>query len=148
MSSKAKSVQAKEVNTSPSPFLHRKRKDVLGVNIVPLVDVLITLLFFFMMSFSFRNMRSLNVQLPQMETAGTSNAQRVTVTIDKSGGYFYNGKSMPAEQLLESLQLLGTLNPNQDLTVAADRDTKLSNVTFVMDSARKSKVENIHLQTL
>ena len=48
----------------------KRRRRKAEINIVPLVDVLVVLIFFFLVSMQFRNLTLLNLTLPKIETAG------------------------------------------------------------------------------
>ncbi|MCD8482887.1 MAG: biopolymer transporter ExbD [Verrucomicrobia bacterium] len=45
------------------------------VNIIPLVDVLVVLIFFFLISMQFRNLTVLELTLPRVETAGQTRSE-------------------------------------------------------------------------
>lgn len=119
------------------------------INIVPLVDVLIVLIFFFLMTMQFRDAQSLDITPPKMDTAGTDKpSQRLVVDVDKTGKYFVNSKEVTGEQLVSALKDAAA-KQGADLSVLifADQETPLKNVTFVMDESRKLKLDKIRLQT-
>ncbi len=63
----------------------KRRRRKAEINIVPLVDVLVVLIFFFLVSMQFRNLTLLNLTLPKIETAGkeqpTQSLSRATITL-------------------------------------------------------------------
>ena len=62
------------------------------IDIVPLVDVLMVLIIFFLVTMQFQDLRALNVKLPKIETAG-SNVMRneLIISIKNTGETFING---------------------------------------------------------
>ena len=49
-------------------MIRKRRKP--RIDIVPLVDVLMVLIIFFLVTMQFQNLRALNVKLPEIESAG------------------------------------------------------------------------------
>lgn len=125
----------------------RKRRKA-DINIVPLIDVLVVLIFFFLVSMQFRNLTVLNLTLPRVETAGQEEApDRLEIAIDAEGQFFFNGDPIEMESLTEQVRLYGQANPRMAVVIVADENSFLRHVTYVMDLARKSGLETIRLQT-
>jgi len=123
----------------------RKRRP--EINIVPLVDVLTVLIFFFIMSMQFRDQMVLNITPPPIETAGQNkDASPIRIAVDEAGGYFFNNAPVTGLELAEALAVAASLDRQQGILLLADEETPLRNVTFVMDTARKEGLENIRLQ--
>jgi len=127
----------------------RRRRPSPTINIVPLIDVLVVLIFFFMMVMRFQDTQSLDITPPKMDTAGQSDpGQRFIVSIDKKGQYSVNNASVSAEQLTAALKTAADKKgPGLNVLIYADQDTPLKDVTFVMDESRKLKLDKIRLQT-
>ncbi len=125
----------------------RKRRKA-EINIVPLIDVLVVLIFFFLVSMQFRNLTVLNLTLPRVETAGQEEApDRLEIAIDAEGQFFFNGDQIEMDALTEQVRLYGQANPRIPVVIVADENSFLRHVTYVMDLARKSGLETIRLQT-
>ena len=59
------------------------------IDIVPLVDVLMVLIIFFLVTMQFRNLRAINVRLPKIETAGSNLLQKeIVLSIDSEGNFY------------------------------------------------------------
>jgi biopolymer transport protein ExbD len=127
--------------------LNRKSRKVV-INIVPLVDVLIVLIFFFLMTMQFRNVTTMNLTLPKIETAGKNKFDKnIIIEIGKSGDFLVNGTSMEREQLEPALRQLKPVADDIVVLIRADEDTLLKNLTYIMDSCRKSGLDKIRLQS-
>ena len=125
---------------------HRRRK--VEINIVPLVDVLIVLIFFFLVSMQFRNLTTLNLVLPKIETAGKNkNVEQLELAIDAAGQFFLSGVPISKDELEFSLNLQGELNKEIPVLVMADEETYLKRVTYIMDVCREAGLEKIRLQS-
>jgi len=125
---------------------HRRRK--VEINIIPLVDVLIVLIFFFLVSMQFRNLTTLNLVLPKIETAGKNkNVEQLEIAIDAAGQFFLSGVPISKDELEFSLNLQGELNREIPVLVMADEETYLKRVTYIMDVCREAGLEKIRLQS-
>ena len=126
-------------------FVRKKRRN--EINVIPLVDVLIILIFFFLMTMQFRNLNILNLQLPKIETAGKNDSNdHLVVAIDDEGNYFLKNQPVTENELLSAFALAGTVDRTQPVLLIADERTPLKNVTFVMDACRLKGLEKIRLQ--
>jgi biopolymer transport protein ExbD len=131
------------------PLFTPRRRRKPEINIVPLVDVLVVLIFFFLMSTQFKEQKALDITPPKMETASNQPTipHRVLVAVDKEGKYFVGSKEVTEAQLDEALKTAKEKDgPNTVVLLLADQDTVLKNVTHVMDESRKLSLE-IRLQT-
>ena len=130
----------------PATLTRKSRKVV--INIVPLVDVLIVLIFFFLMTMQFRNVTTLNLTMPKIETAGQNKFDKnIIIEIAQDGRFLVNGTSMEREQLEPALRQLKPVADDITVLIRADEDTLLKNLTFIMDSCRKSGLDKIRLQS-
>lgn len=129
------------------PESRRRRAEV---NIVPLVDVLITLIFFFLVTMQFRDIQTLNVTLPEIETAGKNTLDKyIDITITEDGTFFFNGQVLTRDELPAALNTVARINPDHKdipVVIRADKATMLDNVTHVMDLCRKTGFEDFRLQ--
>jgi biopolymer transport protein ExbD len=65
------------------------RGDEFEINVIPLIDVLLTLLMFFVLTTTFVQQGALKVALPQAsDKAGAPAAQTLVIVIDKQGHFF------------------------------------------------------------
>jgi biopolymer transport protein ExbD len=130
------------------PERHRRHGEI---NIVPLVDVLTTLIFFFLVTMQFRNAETVNVVLPDIETAGKNTLPAsIDITITKEGEYFYNESPVTREDIqsvLADLAKLARENRSIPVVIRADEKTALENVTFMMDACRKNGFDDFRLQS-
>ena len=129
-----------------SYFKRRFRKPY--VNIVPLVDVLTVLLFFFIVTMQFKEFKVLNITMPEIKTAGINQLdEQIVIAIDEMGGIFYNGISVSIEQLSESLITANEMKADYSVLIMADERTELKKITELMDLCRNNQFDQIRLQS-
>jgi biopolymer transport protein ExbD len=128
--------------------LYQRRRKRTELNLVPLIDVLVMLVFFAFVTMQFRTASTLNIRLPKVETAGRNALSGpVTIGIDKAGVLSFNGKTATEEQLTSLLGQLRDQDKDIPVLIRADEDTPLKKVTFVMDACRKAGLNKFSLQS-
>ena len=129
------------------PYIKRRQRK-LYVNIVPLVDVLTVLLFFFIVTMQFKEIKVLNITMPEIKTAGINQIdEQILIAIDASGGLFYNGISVSNQQLSEALIATSKMKADLSILIMADEATELKVITEVMDLCRNNQFNKIRLQS-
>jgi biopolymer transport protein ExbD len=102
----------------------RQRKPY--VNIVPLVDVLTVLLFFFIVTMQFKQFKVLNITMPEIKTAGVNQIDdQIVIAIDGSGEIFYNGIAVSIQQLSDSLVATDQVKADISVLIMADEKQSL-----------------------
>lgn len=127
--------------------LRSNKRPKMGVNIVPLVDVLVVLIFFFLMTMQFKNLNVLDITPPKMETAGQNSvAEVILIGVDKNGEYFFNNAQISYNDLVNALSIAAKNSAQQSVLVLADENTPIKHMTSVMDASRKAGLERVKLQ--
>lgn len=125
----------------------RKRRQP-AINIVPLVDVLMVLLFFFMVTMQFKDVAALNITVPKIETAGKNEIQeQIVIALSPEGDIFLNDRPVERPQLESAMELAGEMTPDLPILLIADEDVPLKHVTEVMDVCRSHQMNKIRLQS-
>jgi biopolymer transport protein ExbD len=123
----------------------RKRPEL---NLVPLIDVLVMLIFFAFVTMQFKSAATLNITLPKVETAGKNEFKgTVTIAIDKDGTLSFNGKVATEEQLVDLLRQVHNIDKDIPVLIKADETTQLKKLAFVMDACRKAGLNKFSLQS-
>ena len=125
---------------------HRRRNP--SINIVPLVDVLTVLLFFFMVTMQFKQISALNIIVPEIKTAGKNEVnERITIALSPDGEVYLNNQLMEMRAFEEAIKLAGELTPDLPVLLVADEQVSLKHVTEVMDVCRSNQLNKIRLQS-
>ena len=130
-----------------SGFYQKSRKRP-ELNLVPLIDVLVMLIFFSFVTMQFKSAATLNITLPKVETAGKNESKgTVTVGIDKDGSVSFNGKLVSDDQLVSLLKQVHDVDKDIPVLIKADETTQLKKLAFVMDACRKTGLNKFSLQS-
>lgn len=129
----------------------RRRRPEL--NLVPLIDVLVILVFFSFVTMQFRSPGALNITLPRVDTAGTNTFDgAVIIGVDSEGVLTFGTDKFAARTVgaaeLESLLLnVQRISDDVPVLIRADENTPLKNLAFVMDACRKAGLNRFSLQS-
>jgi biopolymer transport protein ExbD len=125
----------------------QKRRRRPELNLVPLIDVLVMLIFFAFVTMQFRSAQMLNITLPKIATAGKSEYKgTVTIGIDNKGQVSFNGKEVTDDHLVELLKQVSEQNRDIPVLIKADETTQLKKLAFVMDACRGAGLNKFSLQ--
>jgi biopolymer transport protein ExbD len=126
----------------------RRRRKKPGINILPLLDVLMVILFFFLITMQFRQVRTLNLVLPEIQTAGSNLlSDKIVLSVDAEGSLLYNNTPVTELQLTVSLKSAAEIGQNRKVLLLADEETPLRKVTWIMDQCRSNGLEKIRIQS-
>lgn len=129
-------------------LLQQKRRRRPEMNLVPLIDVLVMLIFFAFVTMQFKSAATLNITLPKVETAGKNEFRgNITISIDKDGKLALNGKTITDEQLIQALQEVKNINKDTPVLIRSDEKATLDRLTFVWDACRKVGLTKHSLQS-
>jgi biopolymer transport protein ExbD len=127
--------------------LYQKQRKRPELNLVPLIDVLVMLIFFAFVTMQFKQATTMNLTLPKVETAGKSELKdSITISITKEGSVDFNGKAATMETLQELVRQIGAVSKDITVVIRSDENTPLRYVTQAMDTCRKQGLNKIRLQ--
>ena len=128
--------------------LRSSRRKSPRVDVIPLIDVLMVLILFFLTSMQFQEVRALNVKLPKIDTAGANKiTNQLIVSISKQGEYYLNGNKDNLEEIGQVLKASASLLKKPSVLVVADENVPLKHVTKVVDLCRSSGLDDFRLQS-
>ena len=119
----------------------RGRSGITGINVTPMVDVMLVLLIIMMVAATYIVSQALKVELPRTATSDETVAKTYVVTISKDGKYLFNDKAITREGLTAELKAARKASKGDvNLVITADSAAAHGNVVGVIDLA---KIEGI-----
>lgn len=110
------------------------RAGIVGINVTPMVDIVLVLLVIMMVSANFIVAQSMNVDLPKAANGERSASSPAVVTITADGGYGW------ADDLAEKLRAAHAEDPEVNLVITADGNARHSAVVHVIDLAKAAGI--------
>jgi biopolymer transport protein ExbD len=125
------------------------RRDDPEISLTPLVDVVLQLIIFFVITTTFAVAPGLKVDLPRTVTRDKVVTKNPTVTVTRAGAVFLNDKAVAIDGLTAAIRgLLETGEyPQPVLIVTADEMANHGVVIRVMDRARLAGIDRITIAT-
>lgn len=123
------------------------------INMTSLIDVVLLLLVFFMVSTSFVKQSQISIRLPQADSAAVVEevAEQLDIMITDQGTFLINGRELinnRPETIRNALQKLSGGNTSLPLTISADGNTPHQYVVTAMDVAGKLGFVRINIATM
>jgi biopolymer transport protein ExbD len=131
-------------------FRKRVAPTVLGFQIAPMVDILLVLLCFFIVTWSFaRKEMELDVKVPTSENAKESNPviNQTVLNVRADGTVVWNRKPVASDELRSRLRELSGLFPDYAIILRGDRNTRYESIVNVMDICREANIWNVAFAT-
>ena len=123
-----------------------ERREAPRLDMTPLIDVIFQLLLFFMLSTTFRNTPSFEVQLPEVSSDQMIQEDHTwTVMVSKDGKLSAQGMDFDQSQLFEKLQEQLKSNPQLSLIIEADEELSHGIVVDMMDIAQEVGVASVQI---
>lgn len=132
-------------------FQRGKKHEELEMNLVPLIDVLLVIIIFLVVSATFSRVSELQINLPTAEAnAPQDKPVVVTVDVDASGRYVVNSADVGEKTVQAiSLALRKAAGEGKDPTIVinADAASTHQSVVNVMEAARQAGYTHITFAT-
>jgi biopolymer transport protein ExbD len=115
-----------------------RRGDDFEINVIPLIDVLLTLLMFFVLTSTFVQHSHLQVTLPRASAQDRDmNAPALTVMADRDGRFYVGSDEVMGEGIEPLKQAIARVagdDRERTVTIRADAMTPHQNVVTAMDA--------------
>jgi biopolymer transport protein ExbD len=125
-----------------------KRRVGPTLNITPLIDVVLLLLIFFMISTTFIIQPGINVNLPETVTSEKHSGKEIVVVITKDNTVYLNEKKIDKNYILERFKTEQDKNPNVLLIIKADKEVAHGHVVEIMDLAKQAGISRQAIATI
>jgi biopolymer transport protein ExbD len=123
---------------------------VLGFLIAPMVDILLVILVFFIVTWNFAlSENELDVRVPNATKANEAQPYvgQVVINIAANGTVIVNRQPKSSQELLELLKKLAQLYPDQAVIVRGDQGVEYKHIVDVLDICRQADIWNVAFAT-
>lgn len=131
-------------------FRRREAPQTMGFQIAPMVDILLVLMCFFIVTWNFaKKEMEIDVKVPAAQS-GKENAAAMNQTVlnvRADGTVIWNRKPVPANELLGRLKELAELYPDYAIILRGDQKASYESIVAVLDICRDAKIWNVAFAT-
>ncbi len=118
---------------------------VTGINVTPLVDIMMVLLIIFLVTATFMSEQALSVVLPKVSTRENAPSPAISVALAKNGEIKLIKKDVSLAELREKIEHEAQLDPGVKILVKADKDVSYEKVAEVLDAIKLAGVVKVAL---
>src|SRR6516165_5260321 len=115
-------------------------RSISGINVTPLVDVVLVLLVILMVASTYIVAQTLKVQLPRAKSTDGTADKPTKVEILKNGTLRWNEAPVQESELPDKLKAAVEADPEVSLVVSADKEVQHGNVVHILDLAKLAGV--------
>ena len=124
----------------------RQSHIVRELNLVPLIDVLLVVLFFYMIISPMMS-RGLDVNLPRSGANTIKPEERIVITVTRAQEVFVEKERVAVERLGGVLESVRKAKPQINVYLRADKDAPYGAVVQVMDVVKRSGIDKLGMVT-
>jgi biopolymer transport protein ExbD len=132
-------------------FQRGKEREPLEINLVPMIDVMLVILIFLMITTTYSKYTELQINLPAAQAEKQQERpNEIAVLVNAHGQYVINRSAVPfrsVEQLAEELRRAGAPLREPVVVISADAAATHQSVVRVMEAARLAGLSQITFTT-
>ena len=132
-------------------FQRGKEKEPVEINLVPMIDVMLVILIFLMITTTYSKYTELQINLPSAQAERQlERPNEVTILVNAQGQYVVNKSAVPfrtVEQLADEMRRAGAGLKEPVVVITADAAATHQSVIRVMEAARIAGLSQITFTT-
>lgn len=119
------------------------------INLVPLIDIALTLLIIMMLTTAFVRHPGVSLRLPNSVTreGAPETSRDLTIAVSRDAALVVDGRQRGGDEVQAYLRQVAAVNPNARILIKGDRDVAYSRIMDVLDMVRQAGLTRIVLPT-
>lgn len=118
---------------------------IAGINVTPLVDIVLVLLIIFMVTTSYVVRAQIEVDLPKAASGQSEVDTTLTFQVTKDGQYYLDGDQTTLEAIAGIVAQNVEKNPQVRAAIAADKKVEYGRIVDLIDTIKANGLENFAL---
>ena len=120
---------------------------IVGINVTPLVDIMMVLLIIFMVASSYIVNPAIEVDLPQAASAGEALDTTLSLVLTAQGALYLNGEVASRDVVAARCRAAAARDPQAQAIIAADAAASHGQVVGLIDLVKHNGVRRFALST-
>ena len=130
-------------------FYQKEEKELISINITPLIDIVFLLLVFFMLATSFIQKSTIEVNLSSGETIQIENQKNnVILILNKKGQVYLNNKLINISNIKNKIIKIIDNKPEHKILIKSHKKIAVQKVIRLIEEVRLAGTDNIKLVNL
>ncbi len=118
---------------------------ITGINITPMVDVMLVLLMIFMMAAPAIYKSGMDLDLPQAKSGSKTDRITLNFTLKKDGQLLLDSRPIQSKEMISIVKKTLEMNPQSDAMLAADRSLAHGDVILVLDQIKQAGLKRVSI---
>ncbi|OGR94659.1 MAG: hypothetical protein A2V88_00575 [Elusimicrobia bacterium RBG_16_66_12] len=119
---------------------------ITGINITPLVDVVLVVLIIFMATAPMIARRAIKVEVPRTAKSDKAATEALAITLDAARRLTIGGRAVDLPELKRLLSAAVASRPDQAVSLSADKTLPYGEVAELLDAVRGAGVRQVGLE--
>ena len=130
-------------------FYQKEEKELISINITPLIDIVFLLLVFFMLATSFIQKSTIEVNLSSEKTTEVDNKKNnVVLILNKKGLIYLNNKLINVSNIRNEISNIVKKNPKYSILIKSHKKIPVQKVIRLIEEVRLAGTDDIKLVNL
>ena len=112
------------------------------LQLIPMIDVILVLLIFFMVATIFPNEAGVEIEKPESQTSAPLPKENLLFAVTQDGRYFYTGREINADEVERVIRAAVSGNPSVPVIVQVDRRALTETLIGFLDLTRRAGARN------
>ena len=126
---------------------HAPESEETGIDLAPMLDFVMNLLIFFIITTSFVKEAGITVTRPQALTAEHQETGNILIAIRPNGDIWMDKRQVNLPEVRGLIERLHIERPDDTVVLIADRDSQTGQLTKVMDQVKLGGVKDVSIAT-
>lgn len=131
-------------------FNRGRRREELEINFIPLIDMLLVILIFLMVTTTYSRFAELHINLPTANAeTEAKQVEQIVVGVDRNGRYVINDQEQPFQSISQFAEVLHTAAGKDEpvIVIHADAQSSHQSVVNIMEAARVAGLNKLTFAT-
>ncbi|MEJ0035961.1 MAG: biopolymer transporter ExbD [Gammaproteobacteria bacterium] len=126
---------------------HAPESEEIGIDLAPMLDFVMNLLIFFIITTSFVKEAGISVSRPAALTAENQETGNILIAIRPNGDIWMDKRQVNLTEVRGLIERLHVERPDDTVVLIADRDAETGALTRVMDQVKLGGVKDVSIAT-
>lgn len=127
---------------------HSPEHEDTGIDLAPMLDFVLNLLIFFIITTSFVKEAGVTVTRPEAETAESRDNGNILIAIRPNGDIWMDKRRVDLREIRGMIEQLHAERPDDTVVIIADQASKTGTLTQVMDQVKLGGVNDVSIAAL
>jgi biopolymer transport protein ExbD len=124
----------------------RRRGVITGINVTPLVDIMLVLLIIFMLTAHLIARQALEIELPHASQSTAPPPTTLAIALKADGAIFLNDKPVTPDALRAAIKDAVARDPKSQAIIAGDKRVSHGRVVWVLDTVKSLGITQFAIQ--